>query len=164
MRVAGVLPAGVTEEQIGFVLAPRLNALGRLADANAAVELFTTTDLTRARTLAHELEGLNARRRLLTQQVQQGALAHIRQDRSLLEEAVLILAHPHWPASVVGIVAGRLAERYGRPAILISASPGQPARGSARSVRGVDISAAIAAHGDDRLTVSVAEIRLLQCL
>ena len=148
MRVAGVLPAGVTEEQIGFVLAPRLNALGRLADANVAVELFTTTDPTRARTLAHELEGLNARRRLLTHQVLQGALAQIKQAPSLLDQAVLVLAHPSWPAGVIGIVAGRLAERYRRPAILIAAPPGQPARGSARSVPGVDISAAIAAHGD----------------
>lgn len=148
MRVAGVLPTGVTEEQIGFVLAPRLNALGRLADANVAVELFTTADLTRARTMAHELEGLNAQRRLLTHQVLQGALAQIKQDASLLSQAALVMAHPNWPASVVGIVAGRLAERYQRPAILISAPSGRQARGSARSVPGVDINAAIAAHGD----------------
>jgi single-stranded-DNA-specific exonuclease len=148
MRVAGILPAEVTEEQIGFALGPRLNAVGRLADANVAVEFFTTTDLTRARTLAHELEGLNARRQLLTKQVLQGALAQIKQEPSLLEEAVLVLEHPRWLPSVVGIVAGRLAERYRRPAILISAPPGQRARGSARSVPGVDISAAIAAHGE----------------
>jgi len=148
MRVAGLLPANITEEQIGFALAPRLNALGRLADANVAVEFFTTTDLTRARTLAHELEGLNAQRQLLTHQVLQGALAQIKQDPLLLKQAVLVLAHANWPASVVGIVAGRLAERYQQPAILISTPPGQPARGSARSVPGVDISAAIAAHGN----------------
>jgi single-stranded-DNA-specific exonuclease len=147
MRVVGLLPAGITEEQIGFALAPRLNALGRLGDANVAVEFFTTTDLIRARTLAHELEGLNARRRLLTQQVQQGALAQVEADPSLLEEAVLVLSHPTWPASVVGIVAGRLAERYRRPTVLIAAPPGQLAHGSARSVLGVDISAAIATHG-----------------
>jgi single-stranded-DNA-specific exonuclease len=148
MRVAGVLPAGVTEEQIGFVLAPRLNALGRMADANVAVELLTTTDLTRARTLANELEGLNAQRRLLTHQVFQGARAQLKQDPALLDQAVLVLAHPNWPAGIVGIVAGRLAERYQRPAVVLSAPPGQPARGSARSVPGVDISAAIAAHSD----------------
>ncbi len=148
MRVTRVLPASMTEEQIGFALAPRLNALGRLGDANSAVELFTTADLTRARTLAHELEGLNARRRLLTHQVLRAALAQIEQDPSLLEGSVLVLVHPRWPAGVVGIVAGRLARRYQRPAILIASPPGQPARGSARSVPGVDISAAIAAHGD----------------
>jgi single-stranded-DNA-specific exonuclease len=148
MRVAGVLPAGVTEGQIGFALAPRLNALGRLADANVAVEFLTTTDLTRARTLANELEGLNAQRRLLTHQVFQGALAQLKQDPVLLDQAVLVLAHPNWPAGIVGIVAGRLAERYQRPAVVLSAPPGQPARGSARSVPGVDISAAIAAHSD----------------
>jgi single-stranded-DNA-specific exonuclease len=147
MRLAGLLPAGITEEQIGFALAPRLNALGRLGDANVTVEFFTTTDLIRARTLAHELEGLNARRRLLTRQMQQGALTQIQADPSLLDEAVLVLSHPTWPASVVGIVAGRLAERYRRPTVLISAPPGRLARGSARSVPGVDINAAIAAQG-----------------
>jgi single-stranded-DNA-specific exonuclease len=148
MRVAGVAPANVSEGQIGFALAPRLNALGRLADANVAVEFFTTDDPTRARALAHELEGLNAQRRLLTRQVQQGAQAQIEQDPALLNRAALVLSHPNWPGSVVGIVAGRLAERYRRPAVLISAPPGRRARGSARSVPGVDISAAIAAQGD----------------
>ena len=148
MRISGIAPAEVNEEQIGFALGPRLNALGRLADANTAVEFFTTADPTRAKTLAHELDGLNFRRQQITRQVQAAAMAQIQQDPSLLEHAALVLAHHRWPASVVGIVAGRLAERYGRPAILIAAPPGQPARGSARSVPGVDISAAIAAQSD----------------
>ncbi|MCD6552562.1 MAG: single-stranded-DNA-specific exonuclease RecJ [Anaerolineae bacterium] len=139
-------PAGLTEDHIAFVLAPRLNSLGRLAEAVLAVELFTTNDLTRARTIASEVEGLNSRRQLLTKQVLDAALAQIAHDPTLREASVLVLAHPTWPAGVVGIVAGRLAERFGKPAVLISAPPGELARGSARSVPGCDIHAAIAAQ------------------
>ena len=148
MEVAELTPEWLTEEHIGFVLGPRLNALGRLADASVAVELLTTQDLARARILATELEGLNAQRRLLCDQVTQAAQAQIERDPSLLDHGALVLSHPTWPAGIIGIVAGRLAERYGRPAILIATPPGELGRGSARSVPGCNISAAIAAHGD----------------
>jgi single-stranded-DNA-specific exonuclease len=148
MKTAGLNPLWLTEEHIGFELGPRLNSLGRLADANSAVEFFTTQDLTRARTLATQLEGLNARRRLLVSQVAQGALAQIERDPSLLERGALVLSHDSWPAGILGIVAGRLAERYGRPAILIASPQGEVARASARSVPGCDIRAAIATHGE----------------
>lgn len=146
LRLAEVNPEWLNEEHIGFELAPRLNALGRLGDANLAVELLTTRDPQRAQVLATTLEGLNAQRKRLTDQVLQGALAQIERDPSLLEHAALVLAHPAWPAGVIGIVANRLAERYHRPVLLLAAPPGQLARGSARSVEGCDISAAIAAQ------------------
>lgn len=145
-ELSGLQPAFLTEEHIGFVLGPRLNALGRLDDANPAVELLTTSDLGRARVLATHLEGLNARRRLLTGQVLKGAQAQIERDSSLLEQAVLVLSHPEWPAGVIGIVASELVERYNRPTILLSTPPGQAARGSARSIEGVNITAAIASQ------------------
>jgi single-stranded-DNA-specific exonuclease len=148
METAGLSGQWLTEEHIGFVLAPRLNALGRLADANAAVELLTTEDLSRARILAAELEGLNARRKLLCDQVTGSALAQIERDPSLLEYGALVLSHETWPAGVVGIVASRLAERFNRPTILIATPDGQPGRGSARSVEGINITAAIAASQD----------------
>jgi single-stranded-DNA-specific exonuclease len=148
MEYAGLQPAALTEDHIGYEIAPRLNALGRLGDANPAVELLITQDTERAGVLALELEGLNARRKLLTSQVFQGALAQIEQDPSLLEAAALVLAHPAWEAGVIGIVAGQLAERYRRPVILIAAPEGELGRGSARSVEGVNINAAIAAQGD----------------
>jgi single-stranded-DNA-specific exonuclease len=148
METAELNPEWLTEEHIGFVLGPRLNALGRLADANVAVELLTTQDLTRARILATELEGLNARRKLLCDQVTQAAQAQIERDPALLEAGALVLSHPSWPAGVIGIVAGRLAERYHRPTVLIATPPGELGRGSARSVEGCNVSAAIAAHGD----------------
>jgi single-stranded-DNA-specific exonuclease len=146
MEVAELAPANLTEEHIGFVLAPRLNALGRLADANPAVELLSTSDPVRARVLATQLEGLNTQRQLLCNQVTRAAEAQLREDPSLLAQPVLVLGHPTWPGGVVGIVASRLVDRYHKPAILFSTPDGQPARGSARSVEGLNITAAISAQ------------------
>jgi len=138
----------VTEEHISFALAPRLNALGRLSDANPVVELLITPDSGKARFIALELEGLNARRKLLTTQVFQGAIAQIEQDPSLLETNAIVLSHPTWPAGIIGIVASRLVEQYNMPVIMISSPPGAAGRGSARSIAGVNITAAIAAQSD----------------
>jgi len=146
LELAELDPTWLSEEHIAFVLAPRMNALGRLSDANPIVEFLTTPDPGRARLLALELEGLNARRKLLTDQVYQAALAQIDQDNSLLDAAALVLAHPAWPAGVLGIVASRLVERYHKPVILLASPPGELARGSARSIEGVNISAAIRTH------------------
>ncbi len=148
MGMAKVNPEWLTEEHIGFYLAPRLNAVGRLADASVAVELLTTEDLSRARVLAAELEGLNARRRLLSDQVFEAAVEQVERDPSMLERGALVLGHPSWPAGVIGIVASRLVERYGLPTVLLATPPGELARGSARSVAGCNITAAISAHAD----------------
>lgn len=144
MEFAELDPAWLTEEHLSFVLAPRLNALGRLSDANPAVELLTTRDIGRARLLAVQLEGLNARRKMLTDQVYQAALAQIEQDPALGKTAALVLAHPAWHAGVLGIVASRLVECYHKPVVLLSSPEGELARGSARSIEGVNITAAIA--------------------
>ena len=146
IKLADLKPESLTEEDIGFQLAPRLNALGRLGDAQVAVELLSTQDRTRARILAAELEGLNAQRKLLVDQVMRAALAQIERDPSLLEHSALVLTHPSWPGGVIGIVAGRLAERFNRPAVLITTPAGGPGRGSARSVADCNITQAIAAH------------------
>lgn len=148
IEAAGLERASLSEEHIGFVLGPRLNAAGRLADANPCVELLTTADVARARILAADLEALNARRRMLGNQVEAGAEAQLAHDRTLLEEAVLVLAGPNWPAGVIGIVASRLVEKYGKPTVLIATPPGEVGRASARSVERVNITAAIAAHAD----------------
>ncbi len=143
-RAANLRPEGITEEHISFVLGPRLNALGRLADATDGVHLLTTSDPIRARTLATEVEGLNAQRRWLTKQVADAALAQIEREPALLRDySALVLSHPTWPGGIIGIVAGRLAKQFGKPAVLISAQPGKLARGSGRSVPGVDLIAAL---------------------
>jgi single-stranded-DNA-specific exonuclease len=148
MEMAELTPANLTEEHIGFILGPRLNSLGRLGDANPAVELLTTSDPGRARLLATQLENYNAQRQLLCNQVTQAAEAQLRTEPSLLENPVLILGHPSWPAGVIGIVASRLIERYHKPTILFSTPANEPARGSARSVEGLNITNAIAAQKD----------------
>lgn len=157
MELAELEPGWLTEEHIGYSLGPRLNALGRLSDANPVVELLTTQDEARARTLAYQLEGLNSKRQMLTSQVYRAALAQIEQDPALLDPASLVLAHPGWPAGVIGIVASRLVERYHKPVALIAIGESSNrqdetsltlGRGSARSIEGVDITAAIAAQAD----------------
>ncbi|MER2598295.1 MAG: single-stranded-DNA-specific exonuclease RecJ [Caldilineales bacterium] len=144
LRVAEVNPAQLNEDHISFELAPRLNALGRLGDANQAVTLLSTTDPQEAAVLATLLDGLNGERKRLTEQIFQGALAQIEQEPALLDSAALVLANPAWHPGIIGIVASRLAERYRRPVVLLAAPPGELARGSARSVAGCNISTAIA--------------------
>ncbi len=112
----------LTEETIGFTFAPRLNALGRLSDANPAVELLMTDNPARARVLAAQIEGLNAQRRLLTSQIHEAAEAQLREHPELLTEPAIVLSHPNWPGGVVGIVANRLVDRYHKPAFLLTES------------------------------------------
>jgi single-stranded-DNA-specific exonuclease len=146
LEQAEVKEAFLTEEHISFVLAPRLNSIGRLDDANPMVEFLTSTDPQLNQRMALFLEGLNGKRKLLCEQVFQGAQAQIERDHTLLDAPVLVLSHPQWPAGVIGIVASRLVELYHRPAVLISAPPGQVGRGSARSIEGINITSAIAAN------------------
>lgn len=138
-----IQPENINEGHIGFNLGPRLNALGRLEDANPAVELLSTRDVTRARLLAAKLESLNAQRKLLLEQVTSAAEAQLREDPSLLAQPVIVLHHPQWPGGVIGIAASRLVERYHKPAILLTGQPQQGLRGSARSVEGLHITEAI---------------------
>ena len=140
---AQIAPADLNEGHIGFALAPRLNALGRLDDANPAVELLITGDWQRARQLANNLEGLNAKRKFLSNQVYQSAIAQIESEPSLLDYAALVLSHSDWHSGVIGIVASRLVEEFARPVVLL-ATPDETARGSARSVAAVDITSAFA--------------------
>jgi single-stranded-DNA-specific exonuclease len=146
MAMAELNQSNLTEEHIGYILAPRMNALGRLDDANSMVELLTTSDIGRARILALELEGMNAQRKLLSDQVFQAAQAQLSTDPKLLDSPVLILSHPTWPAGVIGVVASRLVEQYHRPVILLSSPPGEAARGSARSIETINITSAIGAN------------------
>lgn len=142
-ELSGTSLETLTEETIGFTFAPRLNALGRLGDANPAVKLLLTEDSARARVLAAQIEGLNSQRRLLTSQVYQAAEAQLQADPDLLEEPAIVLSHPNWPGGVVGIVANKLVNRYHKPAFLFNESEDGILRGSARSIEGLHITEAI---------------------
>jgi single-stranded-DNA-specific exonuclease len=143
-ELSGMSLESLTEESIGFSLAPRLNALGRLGDANPAVELLLSHNPTRARVIAAQIEGLNAQRRLLTNQVYEAAEAQLRENPDLLHEPAIILVNENWPGGVVGIVANKMVDRYHKPAILLNQSENGILRGSARSIEGLHITEAIA--------------------
>ncbi len=143
LDLANTETGSLNEEHIGFVIGPRLNALGRLGDTNPIVDFLTTQSLESARVTATQLEGLNNRRKLLNAQVLEGALTQIENDPHLLDDPVLVLNHPSWPGGVVGIVASRLVELFHRPAILLTNPPGETAHGSARSVEGINITEAL---------------------
>ena len=147
-ELSGTSLESLTEETIGFTFAPRLNALGRLGDANPAVELLLSHNPARARVIAAQIEGLNAQRRLLTNQVFEAAEAQLRETPELLSEPAIILTNANWPGGVVGIVANKLVERYRKPAILLTQSEDGILRGSARSVEGLHITEAITTQKD----------------
>lgn len=148
MAAAQIDPTHLSSDTIGFQIGPRLNALGRLGDAARAVELLTTDDRETAQQIAQQLNVLNDQRRQIQDQITAAALAQIEANPQLLNFEALVLAGEHWHPGVIGIVASRLVELYQRPVVMLALEPGQPARGSARSVPGVDIGASIAAHAD----------------
>lgn len=148
MALSELNSINLNEEHVGYVLAPRLNALGRLGDANPAVELLTTEDPVRAKVLATQLEGLNIQRRLLCDQVIRSAEDQLLNNPSLRNQPVIILSHQKWPGGVVGIAASAIVEKYGKPTIIFSCPAGEPARGSARSIEGFNITEAISRQSD----------------
>jgi len=124
--------------QIGFGMGPRINAAGRLDRADTAVELFLTGEMRHARRCADTLERLNLRRREIEAQIRAEAVRLVEDTPGMLEESTLVLADPGWHPGVIGIVAAKISERFGRPALLISTAH-EPAKGSARSIAGVDL-------------------------
>ncbi len=148
MDLAKVDPEQLIEEHIGFQIGPRLNAVGRLADANVSVPLLTTDDSNEAREIAERLERLNEDRRFRTELVYASAVDLLEKDPSLLRYAALVLSHSDWHPGVIGIVASRLVEEFGKPTILISEPEGEVARGSARSIEGYHITEAIATQSE----------------
>ncbi len=148
MRTAQVDPSNLSADTIGYQVGPRLNALGRLDHAQLAVELLTTDKPALAQQIATQLELLNDRRKQIEDQIYAAAQEQIAKDPALLNFEALVLAGERWHPGVIGIVAARLVEQYHRPVLLFAAPPGEPARGSARSVPGVDIEAALRANAD----------------
>src|ERR671937_1520385 len=136
---AGLKPGRINAMDIGFVLGPRLNAAGRIADAEEALRLLLTEDDAEAKDLAERLEQRNTERQELTRQVIAGA----RERAAERPDAwATIVADAAWPAGVVGLGASRLVEDYGRPAAVI-AIDGLEGKGSCRSIEGVHIAEAL---------------------
>lgn len=138
------------ESDIGFGLAPRLNAQGRMGNAADSVELLSTDDEARAVELANQLEGMNARRKLESKLVEESAHNLLEREPSLLDYAVLVLSHQEWSGGVAGIVANRLADEFHKPVVLLC-EQGDRAFGSARSIPGYNITEALSACRDKLL-------------
>jgi single-stranded-DNA-specific exonuclease len=141
MEVAGVEPGAIDARTIGFRLAPRINAAGRLQRADAGLELLLTDDPARAAEIAPELDDANTERRHVEQRILFEAEA---QAAQFAHQPALVLAGVGWHPGVIGIVASRIVERHRRPALLI-ALPGGDTNGTAsgRSIAAFDLLGAL---------------------
>jgi single-stranded-DNA-specific exonuclease len=139
--VAGVRKQSFTEQDVAFKLAPRLNAAGRLGRSDLSLALLVATDEAAAAALARQLDALNVQRREVDR-----AIYLTVQDRlpDVPEDEPIILHDDAWNTGLLGLVAGRIAQQTGRPAVLISGMHGDPAKGSSRSIPGFDVHAALA--------------------
>lgn len=132
----------VDAEAIAFRLAPRINAAGRLAHARMACELLLTESRPKAGRLARALCRLNTRRQAMETDLLERIQQRLAQTPGLLERSVLVMDGQGWHEGILGIVASRLARQYHRPAVVVSTRNGI-ARGSGRSIDGIDLSAAL---------------------
>jgi single-stranded-DNA-specific exonuclease len=147
MRVAGVDPAAVDESSIGFRLAPRINASGRLCRPEAALALLLTGDGEEARRLAEELEALNRERQSVEERILREAVDEVESwPESRRRRRGYVVAGEGWHEGVIGIVASRLVERYHRPVVLIAGAD-DAWKGSGRSVPAFDLHAGLHACG-----------------
>jgi len=137
-------------DDIGFCLAPRLNAAGRFGQAQLAIELLTTDSRERAQQLAEYIHQLNSSRESLERSVQLAASKQLKDHFDEGGDSALVLAGRGWHAGVIGLVAGRLAEKYHRPVVLISLDQlgVKPGIGSGRSPNGMNLHAALACCGE----------------
>ena len=139
-EIAGIFSGDLTEETVGFQLAPRLNALGRLDDPNPAIDLLTGFDDEEVREIALMIQDKNEERKEIVQVIYEEA-------KSLVDpnKIVQVLAKEGWSPGVLGIVAGRLLEELGQTVIVLNIEDGR-AKGSARSIEALDIFEALAPH------------------
>jgi len=137
---------------LGFALGPRINAGGRVGESTLGVRLLTTTDPDEARAIAEQLSSLNEERRAIEAEVQEAAEAQIAAQHN---QSVQILSGSGWHPGVIGIVAGRIKEKTGKPSIVIALeAESSTGKGSGRSISGVDLGAAIIAAREQGLLVA----------
>lgn len=139
-EVAGISSSDLTEETVGFQLAPRLNALGRLDDPNPAIDLLTGFDDEEVREIALMIQDKNEERKEIVQAIYEEAKSLVDPNKS-----VQVLAKEGWNPGVLGIVAGRLLEELGQTVVVLNIEDGR-AKGSARSIEAVDIFEALDPH------------------
>jgi single-stranded-DNA-specific exonuclease len=143
IETAGLGGKPLRGAHIGFILAPRLNAAGRIGDANDGLRLLLTENPQEAAALARELETINARRQEMDQLIQDEAIELVEKTLNP-SDAAIVLASDAWHPGVIGIVASRIVERYGRPTFLVAwDQAGDFGRGSGRSIARFDLHGAL---------------------
>jgi len=142
MNVARIKPETITSKHIGFGLGPRINAMGRVGSANRALDLLMCADSDKARGIAAELDKENRNRQTIEKELLAEVLGVIEQGPDLDKCKAIVLAGDGWHPGVIGIVASRIVDAYGLPAILISLD-GDTGKGSGRSTEGVNLFEAI---------------------
>ena len=147
-RSCGFEGKALTAENISFGLSPRLNASGRMDSAAEALELLLCEDEEEAERLAASLEDKNAARQKAEQEIAQSITEAIEADASYGADRILVVAGHGYHQGVIGIVASRIVEKYGKPAIIISVDETGEGKGSGRSIKGISLYSAIAACSD----------------
>jgi single-stranded-DNA-specific exonuclease len=138
IRSARMEPGNLSAGQVVFTIAPRVNAVGRLGDAQRAVELFTTDDPVKAIELARVLEDENTERRKIDEMTFSHAMSLLEETVDIENDPAIVLHYEDWHPGVIGIVASRMVEKFHRPTIMLTTIDGV-AKGSARSVPGFNI-------------------------
>ncbi len=139
----------ITSSTVGYTLAPRINAAGRIGNASRAVQLFLTASPHTANVIAEELCAINRERQQTENLIFEEALKQIEEEHNVDQESIIVLASSHWHQGVIGIVASKITELFGKPSILISfdtteSSDQDIGKGSARSIPGLNIVEALA--------------------
>ena len=146
----------ITSGYVGYTIAPRINAAGRIRSASMAAELFLAQDTDAAQELAVALCDANRERQAEENRIMQEAYRQIEEEHDFENDPVIVLASDEWHHGVIGIVASRITEKYGLPAILISFegsdpishSPSDIGKGSGRSIKGMNLASALMAVGE----------------
>jgi len=140
---------------VGFVLGPRINAGGRIGRADLGARLLSTDDAEEARGLAEELDALNASRKEVEREVTDAAIAHIETESNQAAAPMLLVAADDWHPGVIGIVAGRLREKYRKPVVVVGIDrAANIGKGSGRSQPGVNLGQAVQAAYDEGLLLA----------
>lgn len=129
---------GITTSTIGYIIAPRINASGRLGRASRSVELFLTQDKAQAEELAEELCRENVVRQQTEQEMFKEALDYIEKNPELMNDDILVIPHENWHHGIVGIVSSKITEKFYKPSILFAVN-GEEAKGSGRSISGYNL-------------------------
>ena len=147
MDITKLDPEKLTCRHIGFVMGPRINAMGRVGSADVSLDLLLCKDIEKAKEIARIMDGENKNRQSIQNDIFKQAMVKVDEEINLNKDKVIVLAEENWHPGVIGIVASKLTEEYSKPAILI-ATEGNEGKGSGRSIEGFNLLKAIGEAGE----------------